>query len=171
MGKLKQLFINTFSVQRTFWLAFKSTIFDTLAVVVSVIITGLMTLLTYNNPEWIGFIAYLFAIILVLIGFLISRKWPASYLSSAVGVLISSFLSVVASIDALKLMSGAILRISYWEVPLSKIPSFLLTNSTVMGMEKTIVIIVISIFGILLAHKWYYYHRAMLKNGEQKKNK
>ena len=164
LNKIKALLCKTFSIRKSFWVGLQSAIGDTFGVILGAAIAALMTLLTYKNPTWMGFISYIFAIVLLLIGFLVSRKYPSGYFSSIAGTSIASFLCVVASIDVLKAMSGMVIRVAYWETPLESVPSFFLNNAELNSPGKTALLSVGIVFVVLLAHKWFDSHRAMFYN-------
>ncbi|MDT0502582.1 MULTISPECIES: hypothetical protein [unclassified Halomonas] len=166
--KIKSILFRIFGVRKSLLGGLKAALSDSCGVVVGAAVTAFMTLLTYQNPEWMGFLSYIFAVILVIIGFFVSYKYPGGYLSSAAGTSIASFLCVVASVDALKAMSGILIKVAYWETPLKSVPSFIFNKADITSPEKTALISVAMVFVVLLLHKWFDLHRSEFYNKASK---
>lgn len=164
MNGINALLYKIFGIRKSFWVGIKSSSSDAFGVLLGSSVSALMTLLTYKNPDWMGFVSYVFAVVLLLVGVAVSIKYPAGYISSIVGTTIASFLCVVASIDIMKAMSGMVVRVAYWETPLKSVPSFFLNNANISSPEKTALLSMVMVFAILFAHKWFDSHRAMFYN-------
>ncbi|MNJ46491.1 hypothetical protein [Pseudomonas alkylphenolica] len=147
--------LNQFRLLPPFRLGFKSAFSDLVVVMIAVALSALMMYVTSENDAWMPFVSYVTALVLLVVGMLVSwlspsRFWPFIFSNS-----IMALLCVTASVDAVKAVATYVLNTDYRDTPLRDVPSFVLNNASVAVPSYMVFFAILYVFVVMFSYRWF----------------
>ncbi|MBB1275177.1 hypothetical protein [Pseudoalteromonas sp. SR43-3] len=124
----------------------KASFSNSTVIFIGALVSTLITLFSYEKQVWTGLITYVIASALLFLALGIAWYKPLSKVFNAINIFISSLLSVIASLDLMKIISNLILFNKYGETPLNKVPSIFIDSATFSNPYSALFFSILTVF-------------------------